>query len=106
MTRRLVVAGMIGGLVLLALTSAPRAQSGRAASIPTAKPGAAAHTFALGANDVLLDGQPFQLMSCEMHPARIPAEYWTHRIRMAKAMGCFTSGSPANRCSLKPGGMG
>lgn len=25
-----------------------------------------------------------------MHPARIPHEYWRHRIRMAKAMGCNT----------------
>jgi beta-galactosidase len=47
-----------------------------------------AHTFALGSTDFLLDGQPFQLISCELHPARIPVEYWTHRIRMAKAMGC------------------
>jgi beta-galactosidase len=50
----------------------------------------AAHTFALGAADFLLDGAPFQVISCEMHPARIPAEYWQHRIRMAKAMGCNT----------------
>src|SRR5512143_2601607 len=51
---------------------------------------APAHRFALGESDFLLDGQPFQLISCEMHPARIPAEYWRHRIRMAKAMGCNT----------------
>ena len=25
-----------------------------------------------------------------MHPARIPVEYWRHRIQMAKAMGCNT----------------
>jgi len=25
-----------------------------------------------------------------MHPARIPVEYWLHRIQMAKAMGCNT----------------
>ena len=25
-----------------------------------------------------------------MHPARIPKEYWRHRIQMAKAMGCNT----------------
>lgn len=49
-----------------------------------------AHTFALGPNDFLLDGKPFQIISCEMHPARIPAEYWQHRIQMAKAMGCNT----------------
>jgi beta-galactosidase len=50
----------------------------------------AGHTFSLGPNDFLLDGQPFQVVSCEMHPARIPAEYWRHRIRMAKSMGCNT----------------
>lgn len=46
--------------------------------------------FALGATDFLLNGQPFQIISGEMHPARIPVEYWRHRIRMAKAMGCNT----------------
>jgi beta-galactosidase len=48
----------------------------------------AKHTFALGTTDFLLDGAPFQAIACELHPARIPAEYWEHRIRMAKAMGC------------------
>ena len=48
------------------------------------------HTFALGGDDFLLDGKPFQVISGELHPARIPAEYWRHRIRMAKAMGCNT----------------
>ena len=48
------------------------------------------HSFALGPTDFLLDGQPLQIISCELHPARIPVEYWTHRIRMAKAMGCNT----------------
>lgn len=38
----------------------------------------------------LLDGKPFQVRSGEMHPARIPREYWQHRIRMAKAMGLNT----------------
>lgn len=48
------------------------------------------HRFSLGATDFLLDGKPFQVISGEMHPARIPREYWRHRIRMAKAMGCNT----------------
>jgi beta-galactosidase len=48
------------------------------------------HRFALGKTDFLLDGKPFQIISGEMHPARIPREYWRHRIRMAKAMGCNT----------------
>lgn len=48
------------------------------------------HTFSLGASEFVLDGKPMQMISCEMHPARIPVEYWPHRIRMAKAMGCNT----------------
>ncbi|RAJ06889.1 beta-galactosidase [Chitinophaga skermanii] len=48
------------------------------------------HTFALSGQDFLLDGQPTQVISGEMHPARIPHEYWRHRIQMAKAMGCNT----------------
>ena len=48
------------------------------------------HTFSLGPADFLLDGAPFQIISGEMHPARIPAAYWENRIKMAKAMGCNT----------------
>ena len=48
------------------------------------------HTFSLSPDNFLLDGKPFQIISGEMHPARIPQEYWRHRIQMAKAMGCNT----------------
>jgi beta-galactosidase len=48
------------------------------------------HSFKLGTSEFLLDGQPFQMISGEIHPARVPAEYWRHSIRMAKAMGCNT----------------
>lgn len=48
------------------------------------------HSFSLSRDNFLLDGKPFQIISGEMHPARIPREYWQHRIRMAKAMGCNT----------------
>jgi beta-galactosidase len=48
------------------------------------------HTFELSATEFLLDGDPFQIISGELHPARIPAEYWRHRIQMTKAMGCNT----------------
>jgi beta-galactosidase len=41
-------------------------------------------------SEFLLDGKPFQIISGEMHPARIPVEYWRHRIQMARAMGCNT----------------
>jgi beta-galactosidase GanA len=50
----------------------------------------ARHTFSLGENEFLLDGKPFQIISGELHPARIPREYWRHRLQMAKAMGCNT----------------
>ena len=55
-----------------------------------AAPAAVRHTFALGQDEFLLDGKPFQIVSGEMHPARIPAAYWRHRLRMAKAMGVNT----------------
>src|SRR5882757_268829 len=48
------------------------------------------HHFSLSKTDFILDGKSFQIISGEMHPARIPREYWRHRIRMAKAMGCNT----------------
>ena len=48
------------------------------------------HSFQFSKTDFLLDGKPFQIISGEMHPARIPAEYWRHRIQMARAMGCNT----------------
>ncbi len=48
------------------------------------------NTFTLGETEFLLNGEPFQIISGELHPARIPAEYWEHRIKMAKAMGCNT----------------
>jgi beta-galactosidase len=48
------------------------------------------HTFALSKTEFLLDDKPFQIISGEMHPARIPHQYWKHRIQMAKAMGCNT----------------
>ena len=50
----------------------------------------APHTFALDKTEFLLDSKPYQIISGEMHPARIPAQYWRHRIQMAKAMGCNT----------------
>jgi beta-galactosidase len=50
----------------------------------------AKNSFRFSDTEFLLNDQPFQIISGEMHPARIPAEYWRHRIKMAKAMGCNT----------------
>ena len=74
------LAGLICLILLSALTL--NAQTG-------SKP-VATHQFKLGKEDFLLDGKPYQIISGEMHPARIPREYWRHRIQMAKAMGCNT----------------
>ncbi|MET9632656.1 beta-galactosidase [Lentzea sp. NPDC006480] len=46
--------------------------------------------FAPDGSAFLLDGEPFQIRSGEMHPARIPRPHWRHRVRMAKAMGMNT----------------
>lgn len=48
------------------------------------------HTFKLSATEFLLDEEPFQIISGEMHPARITKDCWRQRIQMAKAMGCNT----------------
>ncbi|MGB8481613.1 MAG: beta-galactosidase family protein [Acidobacteriaceae bacterium] len=45
------------------------------------------HTFVAGNGQFLLDGKPFQIISGEMHYARVPRAYWRDRLRMAKAMG-------------------
>lgn len=55
------------------------------AQVPSGK-----HVFGFQKENFVLDGKPFQIISGEMHPARIPKIYWRHRIQMAKAMGCNT----------------
>lgn len=50
-------------------------------------------TFGYGGErnqEFMLNGKPFQIRGAEMHPQRIPREYWRHRIRMARAMGLNT----------------
>ncbi len=44
-------------------------------------------TFAIGQGSFLLDGKAITLICGEMHPQRIPAEYWPQRLKMARAMG-------------------
>lgn len=57
------------------------------------RPDGKMHQFSFGGKDgesFLLDGKPLQIRSGEMHPQRIPKEYWRQRIQMAKAMGLNT----------------
>lgn len=51
---------------------------------------AEAHTFKAENGNFTLDGKPFQVISGEMHYARIPRAYWRDRFKMAKAMGLNT----------------
>src|SRR5574344_1178165 len=47
----------------------------------------AKHTFAIENGNFIYDGKAIQIHSGEMHPARVPAAYWRHRMKMMKAMG-------------------
>lgn len=48
------------------------------------------HTFTINKDQFLLDGKPFQIISGEMHYARVPRAYWRDRLKKAKAMGLNT----------------
>ncbi|HZZ44297.1 MAG TPA: beta-galactosidase [Tepidisphaeraceae bacterium] len=49
--------------------------------------GAEPHTFQIGPQSFLLDGNDFQIHCGEIHFARIPREYWRDRLRRCRAMG-------------------
>lgn len=51
---------------------------------------AAPHSIRIENGQFVLDGRPFQIISGEMHYARIPREYWRDRLRKARAMGLNT----------------
>ena len=84
----------IFGMLILAATINAQAQTP-----------AGVHQFAFNKDQFVLDGKPFQIISGEMHPARIPKIYWRHRIQMAKAMGCNTIAAYIfwNYLETKPG---
>jgi beta-galactosidase len=48
------------------------------------------HTIRVEGGQFVLDGKPFQIISGEMHYARIPREYWRDRLQKARAMGLNT----------------
>ncbi|MDX9846576.1 MAG: beta-galactosidase [Tenuifilaceae bacterium] len=45
------------------------------------------HTFRIADGHFLIDEKPTQFFSGEIHPSRIPREYWQDRLRMVRAMG-------------------
>lgn len=67
---------LLAALFLSALTTsaAPEAPGG-------------SHRFEVGEKDFLLDGARLQIRCGEIHFARVPREYWRHRLQMIKAMG-------------------
>jgi beta-galactosidase len=48
------------------------------------------HTFMVSGKQFLWDGKPYQIISGEMHYARVPRGQWRDRFRKAKAMGLNT----------------
>jgi beta-galactosidase len=54
------------------------------------KVSAQTHSFRIDGDHFALDGKPFQIISGELHYARIPHEYWRDRLKKARAMGLNT----------------
>src|ERR1700730_14219045 len=48
------------------------------------------HTFGWQGEHFLLDGKPFQIISGDMHYARVPRQYWRDRMKKMRAMGLNT----------------
>ncbi len=55
-----------------------------------ATPNPSRQKLQVSGNQFLLDGKPYQIISGEMHYARIPRAYWHDRLKMARAMGLNT----------------
>jgi beta-galactosidase len=73
--QRLLKTALFSSLGLLSAFASPASQA------------AAPHRFEIGEQSFLLDGNVFQIRCGELHSARVPREYWQHRLRMMKAMG-------------------
>jgi len=62
-------------------------------------------TFEIKNEQFQLNGQPFVYRAGEIHPSRVPKEYWRHRLQVLKAMGLNTVGIYLfwNQIELVPG---
>jgi beta-galactosidase len=76
----------LSSLILLVIVLHVEAGS----SVPQANISTSHHTFGWKGEHFLLDGHPFQILSGEMHYARVPRPYWRRRMRLMKAMGLNT----------------
>ena len=61
--------------------------------------------FKVGENAFLLDGKPLSILAGELHPCRIPPEYWSDRLKKARCMGLNTVAIYCfwNLCEPEPG---
>lgn len=71
--------------LLLAILCTVAATPARAQTSPEPS-----HHISIEGNQFILDDKPFQIISGEMHYARIPREYWRDRMQKARAMGLNT----------------
>lgn len=55
-----------------------------------AKENPATRSFVVSGSQFLMDGKPYQIIAGDMHYPRIPREYWSDRLKKAKAMGLNT----------------
>ena len=78
---KLIVLIVLLGLTPLKPATALQANSTSAKSV---------HTFGWQGEHFLLDGKPFQIISGDMHYARVPRQYWRDRMKKMKAMGLNT----------------
>ena len=67
-----------------------RAVTGLALAVLWSAPPGTAHQLTIKDGHFVLDGQPIQIISGEMHYPRIPREYWRDRLNKARAMGLNT----------------
>jgi beta-galactosidase len=61
--------------------------SGAVAPSPGGSAPTAPHTFGYKGEHFLLDGEPFLIISGEMHYPRVPRPYWRDRMRKMRALG-------------------
>ncbi|MGH7634081.1 MAG: glycoside hydrolase family 35 protein, partial [Gemmatimonadaceae bacterium] len=89
-SRRLLGCLCLAALCGVARTDPAAAQTAAHAAVQASEHTAAHHDFRIAKGAFLLDGKPLQIISGEMHYARIPRAYWSQRLQMAKAMGLNT----------------
>lgn len=85
---------LVAGLTALTCSLSALAGPEAIKNVEKPSPGKGAPaTFGFGGEnnqEFMLNGKPFQIRGAEIHPQRIPREYWQHRIRTARAMGLNT----------------